>query len=67
MRPKWHINFMLRFIFRFQLYALNEHELMVAEREIHITICKGVKKENEREERERERESREYEKDNVVA
>ena len=40
---------------------------MVVEREIHITICKGVKRENEREERERERESREYEKDNVVA
>ena len=37
---------------------------MVVEREIHITICKGVKRENKRE---REREEKEYEKDNVVA
>ena len=41
---------------------------MVVEREIHITICEGVKRENKREEeREREREEKEYEKDNVVA
>ena len=42
---------------------LNEHELMVVERKIHITISKGVKR-KKRGERERERED---EKGNVVA